>query len=71
MELPSTTTSAFPIGILKSPSGTSSTAARYKTFGSRTMQGSGSLIQDKSNPLAWIGPLGTTTYKNICILIFN
>lgn len=52
MELPSTTTSAFPIGILKSPSGTSSTAARYKTFGSRTMQGSGSLIQDKSNPLA-------------------
>lgn len=64
--LPVTKISAFPSGSVYSLTGTSSTAARYSTLGSKKMQGSLSWMQDNSRPFALIGPLGITicSHKN-------
>ena len=62
--LPVTKISAFPSGSLYSLTGTSSTAARYSTLGSKKMQGSLSWMQDNSRPFALIGPLGITICSN-------
>lgn len=62
--LPVTKISAFPRGSLYSLTGTSSTAARYSTLGSKKMQGSLSWMQDNSRPFALIGPLGITICSN-------
>ena len=62
--LPVTKISAFPSGSLYSLTGTSSTAARYSTLGSKKMHGSLSWMQDNSRPFALIGPLGITICSN-------
>jgi hypothetical protein len=62
--LPVTKTSAFPSGSVYSLTGTSSTAARYSTLGSKKMQGFLSWMQASSSPFALTGPLGTTICSN-------
>ena len=49
---PSMSTSASDSGNVKSPTGTSSTADRYKIFGSKNIHGLLSLMQLKRRPLA-------------------
>lgn len=63
MSVPYWTTSAFSNYNVKSPVGTLSYALRYKAFGSKNITGLGSLIEASNKPLAWIGSLGTTTFK--------
>ena len=63
MSEPSFTTYAFSKASSKSPAGTSASAFLYKAFGSKNITGLGSLIEAKSNPLAWMGSLGMTTLR--------
>lgn len=63
ISVPSCTMSALPSGMVKSPVGTSSTAARYSAFGSKKMHGLSSRMQDSSRPFAAVGERGIAIFK--------